>query len=311
MPHQTIHVANISPQTTQKELTDFFSFCGRITNASLTPSSADPSANQSATITFASPTATKTALLLDQTQLGPSKITVTSAADIDDLASGHVASHADEPNFGADSDPIEKLNNQDAKPRATILAEMLAQGYVIGDTALEKAIAFDKSAGLTSRFYNLLSTLDAKLHATDRAKATDQTYHITDKAANLTNTATSTFSRYFEKFAGTPTGHKIRAFYEEGEKQVLDVHNEARRLADLKKQEEEKKNAGAVHGGPEKTTCNCGGNESACKCEPGKCDCSGCMKKDPGEGQIQSAVKDVSDVAKDLGVGTGPTVGKV
>jgi len=310
MPQQTIHVSNISPQTTQKELTDFFSFCGRITSSSLTPSSSDSSAPQSATITFASPTATKTALLLDQTQLGPSKISVTSAASIDDLASGHVASHADEPNFGADSDPIEKLNNQDSKPRATILAEMLAQGYSIGDAALQKAIEVDKSAGLTSRFYNLLSALDTKLHATERAKATDQTYHITDKAANLTNAATSTFSRYFEKFAGTPTGNRIREFYNEGEKQVLDIHAEAKRLAELKKQEAEKT---AVHTGPEKTTCNCGGNEGACTCDPSKCDCSGCSKKsnDPGAGQIQGAVQDVKDAAKDVGVGSGPTIANV
>jgi len=310
MPHQTIHVNNISPQTTEKELTDFFSFCGRITSASLTPSSADASAPQSATITFASPTATKTALLLDQTQLGPSKISVSSAASIEDLAAGHVASHADEPNFGADTDPIERLNNQDSKPRTTILAEMLAHGYTIGDAALQKAIEVDKSAGLTSRFYNLLNAIDAKLHATDRAKATDQTYHISDKAAGLTHAATQTFSRYFEKFAGTPTGHKIREFYTESEKQVLDVHKEAKRLAELRKQEAEKN---AVHGGPEKTTCNCGGNEGACKCEPGKCDCSGCSKKDrdPGAGQIQSAVQDVKDVAKDLGAGSGPTVPNV
>lgn len=306
MPHQTIHVSNISSQTTQKELTDFFSFCGKISSSSLTPSSSDPSALQSATITFASPTATKTALLLDQTQLGPSRISVTSAASIDDLASGHVASHGDEPTFGADTDPLEKLKSQESKPRATILAEMLAQGYTIADTALEKAISLDKQHGFTTKFYNLLHTLDSKLHATETAKTTDQTYHISEKAAGLTRTATSTFSRYFEKFAGTPTGNRIRGFYQEGEKQVLDVHNEARRLADLKKQEEEQSK---VHAEPETTTCNCGGVEHSCKCAPHKCACAGCTKKtDPSEGQIEGAVKDVKDAAKDLGVGSGPTV---
>jgi len=182
---------------------------------------------------------------------------------------------------------------------------MLAQGYSIGDAALEKALSIDKQHGLTTKFYNLLYTLDTKLHATETAKATDQTYHITEKAAGVTQAATSTFSRYFEKFAGTPTGRKVRGFYQEGEKQVLDVHNEARRLADLKKREEEEKK---IHAPEEKTTCTCGGNEGACKCEPGKCDCAGCVKKDPGEGQIGGAFKDVKDVAKDLGVGSGPTV---
>lgn len=33
---------------------------------------------------------------------------------------------------------------------------------------------------------------------------------------------------------GTPTGQKLRDFYNQGSKQVLDVHNEARHLANLK-----------------------------------------------------------------------------
>jgi hypothetical protein len=39
---------------------------------------------------------------------------------------------------------------------------------------------------------------------------------------------------FFEKAIGTPTGQKLRNFYVEGNKQVIDVHNEARHLANLK-----------------------------------------------------------------------------
>ena len=39
---------------------------------------------------------------------------------------------------------------------------------------------------------------------------------------------------YFEQALGTPTGQRVRNFYASGNKQVMDVHNEARRLADMK-----------------------------------------------------------------------------
>lgn len=57
---------------------------------------------------------------------------------------------------------------------------------------------------------------------------------------------------YFEKALGTPTGQKLAAFYTSGDKQVRDIHTEARRLADLKsgKGEGEKGNSsGSGSGG--------------------------------------------------------------
>jgi hypothetical protein len=82
---------------------------------------------------------------------------------------------------------------------------------------------------------------------------------------------------YYEKAAGTPTGKKFANFYTQTQRQVLDIHNEARRLADLKKQE-----ASGVANvpGSEKTTCKCGSISSECPCEAGKCACSGCSKSE-------------------------------
>jgi len=87
----------------------------------------------------------------------------------------------------------------------------------------------------------------------------DSTYGITNKA----NQGYNTITRYFETALNTPTGQKVRAFYEKGSKQVLDIHTEARRLADLR---------------AESTKCICGGAEGKCTCPEGKCSCSGCTK---------------------------------
>ncbi|KAF8250983.1 hypothetical protein K440DRAFT_114712 [Wilcoxina mikolae CBS 423.85] len=227
MTSTVVHVSNISPTTTDTDLTSFFSFCGSIASHTLTPTSASPDAPLSATITFTSPSAASTAILLDGTPLNNSPLHVIAAHSIDEIAGDHLAPSAA---IGPDGEIP-----QEAKPRTAILAEYLAHGYVVGDTALQRSIELDKKHNISSRFASYLTsalhTLESKIHATERAKAADTQYHITEKASS----AGQGLARYFERALGTPTGQKVRGFYLSGEKQVLDIHAEARRLAELKK----------------------------------------------------------------------------
>lgn len=179
---------------------------------------------KAADVTFEKETAMKTALLLNGTKLGPNEIGVTSASGATDDDGSHYAK-----NVERDSDEI----TQEEKPRARILAEYLAHGYVVGDAAMQRAIELDQKHGVTNRFVATLQNLDKKYHATDRAKATDQNYGITQRA----NTFLTGISSYFEKASNTPTGKKIVKFYTDGSRQVQDIHAEAQRLAELKKEE--------------------------------------------------------------------------
>ena len=169
--------------------------------------------------------------------------------------------------------------SQEDKPRSRIVAEYMAHGYVISDTAIQRAIALDNKHGVSSRFTNALAQFDAKYKATDRAKGLDQSYGITDKAT----AGWRGIHSYFEKALGTPTGQKLASFYTQSDKQVRDIHAEARRLADLKSgkgggsMEQNEKTMEHVPG-TEKTTCQCGGNTGTCPCAEGKCACSGCSK---------------------------------
>lgn len=217
-PHLTVHVKNIAATTDDKEIKDFFSFCGKITEIKVTPSSDN---TKEATVIFDKETAAKTALLLNNTQLAGSQITVTSESASEDTG----------PTTDAERDADEIT--QEEKPRSRILAEYLAQGYVVGDAAIQRAIELDQKHGVTNRFVTTLQGLDAKYHAADRAKAADQSYKITEKATSLFGGLSS----YFEKASNTPTGKKLVGFYSEGSRQVQDIHTEARRLAELKKDE--------------------------------------------------------------------------
>jgi len=268
MSANTVYVKNISSQTSEKEVKDFFSFCGKIASIEITP--ADDT--KSATVTFEKETAAKTALLLDNTQLGSTQVQVSSASGSTEDDGSHFTTNAER-----DSDEI----TQEEKPRSRIIAEYLAHGYVIGDQATQRAIDLDSKHGVSSRFLSTLNSIDQKYHATDKAKSVDQSYGVTQK----TNSLLSGLTSYYEKAAGTPTGQKLVNFYTQTSKQVQDIHAEARRLADLKKQEAAQKAPGAS---TEKTTCKCASDSEKCPCEKGQCACVGCAKsdvKDAGNGK--------------------------
>lgn len=218
----TVHVKGISHETTEKEVKDFFSFCGKINSISVTPESDIAESAKSATVTFEKETAAKTALLLDNTQLGKSQVHVSTASTIDDVAAK--AGAAVSSTLGDDH------ISQEDKPRSRIVAEYLAYGYVLSDQVISQAIALDNKHGVSSRFTAALQGFDQKYKATDTARSVDTKYGVTDKALG----AWGGLNSYFEKALGTPTGQKLRQFYIQGDKQVRDVHNEARRLADLK-----------------------------------------------------------------------------
>lgn len=224
---------------------------------------------QSILLTDCVTSAAKTALLLDNTQLGSSQVQVSSAANLEDLAGKPPA--ADEAH--RDENDI----SQEDKPRSRIVAEYLAHGYVISENAIQRAIALDNKHGVSNRFTNALANFDSKYKATDRAKGIDASYGITEKATR----GWTGLSSYFEKAVNTPTGQKLAAFYTQSDKQVRDIHAEARRLADLKTGGDSKEaNAKTMEEvpGTNKTTCKCGGDTGACPCGEGTCACSGCAK---------------------------------
>ncbi|RMZ74906.1 hypothetical protein DV737_g5623, partial [Chaetothyriales sp. CBS 132003] len=218
----TVHVAGIAADTSEQEVRDFFSFCGKITNLSITPTSDAAASPKSATVTFEKETAAKTALLLDNTELGKSQVHVTAAQTIDE-----VATKAGAP--VSSSLPDDHISQED-KPRSRIAAEYLAHGYSLSDHVVQKALDLDKKHGFSSKFTQALTDFDQKYKATEKAKTVDNRYGVTER----TQGALTNLNSYFEKALNTPTGQRLRSFYVEGDKQVRDVHNEARRLADLK-----------------------------------------------------------------------------
>jgi len=221
----TVYVKNVGGKTDDKEVRDFFSFCGKISSIDITTEGE----TKSATVTFEKETAARTALLLNHTQLGGNEITVTG----DNVSTPPHESSGDHTSTTDRSDDAASILTQEEKPRSRILAEILAHGYLVADQGLQKAIALDEQHNISSRFVSTLKQLDERTRATDHARAADASYGISQRAGSLWTGLGS----YFEKARDTPTGKRIVGFYTTGSRQVQDIHNEARRLAELKKEE--------------------------------------------------------------------------
>jgi len=217
MSESTVYVKEISPKTSEKELKDFFSFCGKISSIDITKAGD----THNATVVFEKATAAKTALLLDNTLLGSSHVQVSSASGLKAEDPNHYTGHAEK-----EGDEI----TQEEKPKSRIVAEYLAHGYTIGDHVTQRAIDLDQKHNVSSRFLQTLQNLDQKYHATDKAKSVDQSYGISQKTGSIF----SGLNTFYEKAADTPTGQKLVNFYTQTSRQVQDIHAEARRLADLK-----------------------------------------------------------------------------
>jgi len=224
MSTYSVNVSNLAPATSEQALHDFFSFCGKITSI--------VKETTSATISFEKVSAAKTALMLNGGTLDGANIAVTSD-EIHEDPTGHGSElHSG----GAPS--------QEDKPRAGIAAEYLARGYVLSDQILQRAIDIDAKQGISSRFLSYISSLDHGLG--ERLVGPDHTIsgHVqtyvdagtakareVDEKHALSKQATD----YYSKAISSPFGQRVQAFYTTTTKQVLDIHEEARRIADQHK----------------------------------------------------------------------------
>jgi len=223
----TVTVTGIAPTTTEQHLHDYFAFCGKISSVT-TDEKVQP---RSAVVHFVKPSAAKTALMLNGGLLDGAHLSVTSDSVHPDEEEHHTQ-HTDE--------HIE----QSDKPRAGIAAEYLSKGYTLSDQILQRAIELDTQKGISKRFLSYFQSFDTTLG--QKALGPDQTIsgkvHETFKSAHQSAKSideqrgiTKTANDYYSKALASPFGQRVRDFYTTTSKQVLDIHEEARRLADQHK----------------------------------------------------------------------------
>ncbi|KAF9026090.1 hypothetical protein BDZ89DRAFT_44177 [Hymenopellis radicata] len=125
-----------------------------------------------------------------------------------------------------------------------VAAEYLAKGYQLSDQILQRAIEIDNKQGISQRFLSYFRSFDTTVGA--RTLGADQT--LSGKVQQTVSAAaerakgvdaekgySKTAGEYYSKALSSPFGQKVKTFYTDTSKQVLDIHEEARRIAADKK----------------------------------------------------------------------------
>ncbi|CAG8477496.1 32477_t:CDS:2 [Gigaspora margarita] len=179
---------------------------------------------QIAYITFEKETAAKTSLMLSNAVVGDSEICVKSADEGDGLSSDEC-----DGGEGYDSQERSKLH---------LLVEILAAGYQLQDTLLQKICELDCRFGVTAFSFHLLSSvksnvskIDEKYKLADKANELGKKYHVEEKVKQTVTLAQDKASCVLD----SNPGKFIVETYETVSKQVCDIHCKARRIANEKK----------------------------------------------------------------------------
>lgn len=215
----SVIVSNIDSSLTESQVREFFAFCGKVQSLKLEADPDDDSLKV-ATIEFERRAAVDTALLLQDAQLGPRKISIKP---------GKPGAAGSAPQADSDSGNI----RQEDKPRSAIFAEILSQGFVLSDKTIQTGLDLDRKTGISVKIKGFLN------EAQEKGKELDGKYHVSDKLNPLFATASrhfqgmsATMSNLFTEARNSTAGSRLYDFYNNTSKQVNEVREEARRLAD-------------------------------------------------------------------------------
>lgn len=241
----SIVVTKIATGTTDEQIVKFFSFCGKVKSSSFE----QDTTHRTAYIEFERESAARTALLLNGGNLEGSLIEVSSKEVSNTSPAASPAATTDKASQAAamEVDTINDNVAQEDKPRTAILAQYLAHGYHIGDEAIQKAIDLDTKHGISSKFITYIKQLDTGVgKKTGEQPLSSQLYEKAqglfgkakeiDNQKGISEKSTSWFGPYYQKALDSPYAAKVQNFYTNASKQVLDVHEEALRIAAQKKE---------------------------------------------------------------------------
>jgi len=256
--NRSVCVSNISPSANEKTVTDFFSFCGRITQLLLKKE--DGKDTSAAVIQFETESAAKTALLLTNALIVDRPITVTPFVPASAVVTPQTTVPVDQTkitqrDFGNVPD--------ENRSKTSVVASLLAAGYTLANDALDKAKEYDEKHNISLRAKVAVDQLLVKAHEIDvqygisekataakntvveKAKQLDTEYKITEKTSQAATTVKTSAQTAAAKIAANPTVQKgIDAVKQTTQKVTTtmnqtfnDVRDQTRDAIDEKKRE--------------------------------------------------------------------------
>ncbi|CAG8464447.1 34887_t:CDS:2 [Racocetra persica] len=240
-----ITVRNVSEAASEKQVKDFFLFCGKIKEFELIKE--ESSNKQIAHITFERETAAKTAKMLTNAVIGDSQITVEGTDD-----DSHEEEEFPEGDGITQEDKV-RCDKKNVQPKARVLAEIIAAGYKLQDAIIEQGLAFDAKYGISARFSSYLKSIQEQLQSLDEkynvsgtvvntATQLNEKYQVQGKVDTVVSQVQDTAKQALD----TTPGKQLAGLYCSAYKQVADVYNDAVRIANEQKAKQIVENSSQV-----------------------------------------------------------------
>eukprot|EP00002_Diphylleia_rotans_P033725 TRINITY_DN719_c0_g3_i1.p1 TRINITY_DN719_c0_g3~~TRINITY_DN719_c0_g3_i1.p1 ORF type:complete len:272 (-),score=89.02 TRINITY_DN719_c0_g3_i1:197-1012(-) len=230
---RSIYVYNIAPTATEKDLTDFFSFCGPIEKVILESNPVD--GNQHSGITFGDLNTAATALLLAGAILVGQPIAIMRFPGSDqpqESAAPSTTQASADPSVEAQANT--STSAAPAKPAVSVIADVLAKGYILGENAMQKAKEFDEKHNISLKFKVAAESaknkalkideeykISEKAHAASeaaaaQAKKIDEQYHISEKASHAAAAGAATATVLASKAMSVSAVSSTVGFFKRG-----------------------------------------------------------------------------------------------
>ncbi|KAI7729556.1 hypothetical protein M8C21_016666, partial [Ambrosia artemisiifolia] len=183
MSAKTVKVSNLSLKASQRDVSEFFSFSGKIVYVEV--QSNDDDCSQNAFVTFTDSQGADTAVLLSGATIIDTTVTVTLAPEY------HLppeAASALPPRGGYTYAPAKGEPGSALSKAEDVVSSLFAKGVVLGKDAVTKAKSFDQQHGITEKVSTGTSIV------TEKVKEVDQKLQVSEKAKSAFAAAEQTVS---------------------------------------------------------------------------------------------------------------------
>jgi len=260
MGHSVL-VTNISANSNEKTVSDFFSFCGKISKLYMKKENDE---SFSAVVEFESESAAKTALLLSNALIGDKPITVVEFQEKEEANIQNDTQYNSVPKENITERPYNVPD--ESRSKTSVVASMISSGYILGKDTIQKASDYDKSHGFTQKAQQVVDQVIEKLEQIDQqykvtetaiqtgkkiqesAKKIDEDYKIKEKVQNATTSVTTSVVASYEKAKENPTVatsiNTVKSYWNEAKQTWNDVKTETeKQIQEKEKQRNDSKPA--------------------------------------------------------------------
>ncbi|CAK7328027.1 unnamed protein product [Dovyalis caffra] len=219
----TAEVTSLAPKATEKDVHDFFSYCGAVEHVEIIRSGEYAC---TAYVTFKDAYGLQTAILLSGATIADQRVCITQWGTFVDESDPWNTPWKNEENTSSEGIHVNQFvsNPGEAMTLAQeVVKTMLSKGYVLGKDAMVKAKAFDESHQVSATAAAKVAELSNRIGLTDKihagmetVKCVDERYHvseITKSAASATGTAALAAATYTGKTAAAAANAVVNSSY--------------------------------------------------------------------------------------------------